>query len=227
MLSKDEIKELKKVVNTLNTEVEEKDKLTLNEYLSYLFRQGVIEGLENKDFRNKRLENVEKRLNKLYSKFAGFYTRVERGDINQYFPVTLKSDTTLIGEILALEFCLGVYTQKYPFLAKAPFPTHLGWYGKSAVVYMKNEPTTGNSQLIDFSQIEDDFPFEVFGKPSEFTINGDSIDEELKGTLLLFFAEGAIPKDYDLTPIKSLVSLISEDLKNKYGLVEEEQPVAS
>lgn len=215
MLSKDDIKKFKKEVTDLNKELESKASVNLNELLSHLYRKGIIKGLENKDLRNGRVENIEKRIIKLHGQFKGF--TVKRDDLNdQYIDQNIKEDTMLIGEILALEYVSGLYQTRYAFLANAPFPVYLGWYGKSALVHMKATPTASDTES-EISLDTERIPSNLLGKLTDFDINGESIDPSLTDTLLLYFAEGAIPRDYDLKPVKSLINLITEDIKQKYS----------
>jgi hypothetical protein len=215
MLNKQELTSLKKEVNSLNKEVEGKSEVDFNELLSYLYRKGISKGLSNSDVRNGRVENVEKKISKLHAQFRGFRVKVED---DTYKSASVYQDILLIGEILGLEYAAGLYHQKYIFLKNAPLPLYFGWYGKSAVVHMKATRTEHPTMIpFDLENLDKNLPTDVLGKQSEFTLNGDSIDPELDGTLLLFFAEGAIPKDVALEPIKSLVKLITDQIQNTYN----------
>lgn len=217
MLNKDEMKSLKKEVSSLNKEIETKGEMDFNELLSYLYRRGITKGLENSDVRNGRIENVEKKISKLHSRFMGFRVQVQE-DTGIYHSASVYQDILLLGEILSLEYASGLYQQKYVFLANAPLPLYFGWYSKSAVVHMKTTPTPHPTKIpFDLINLDKNLPGNILGKQSEFSVNGESIDPELENTLLLFFAEGAIPDKTHLESIQSLVKLISEEIQNTYS----------
>ena len=215
MLDKQEISSLKGQIKNLNQEIESKTEVDFNELLSYLYRRGISKGLGNSDIRNGRVENVEKKVAKLHSRFAGFRVKVDNGI---YKSTSVYQDILLLGEILGLEYASGLYHEKYVFLANAPLPLYFGWYSKSAVVHMKASPTAHPVKIpFDLENLDKNIPGDILGKQSDFSINGESIDPDLQDTLLLFFAEGAIPDNSHLESIKSLVKLITEQIQNTYN----------
>ena len=215
MLNKQELTALRKQVTSLNKKLESKQEIDFNEFLSFLYRKGISKGLSNSDIRNGRLENIGKKVAKLHSQFRGFRVKIE-DDI--YKSVSVYQDILLLGEILGLEYASGLYQQKYIYLSSAPLPLYFGWFAKSAIVHMKAEPTIHNVRFpFDLENLDKNVPTDILGRQSELSINGDSIDTELDKTLLLFFAEGSIPNNDYIEPIKSLVKLITAQIQETYS----------
>lgn len=210
-MKREKLEELLSEAKRLNEEIESKEELDYNEILSYLYRKGIIKALSNKDAKYGRLPEVQKKYTKLEPKFKGFKVVRDEAD-NKYKDVSFYKDIQLVGEMLGYDLGSDQFGKKYYMLADKPFPLYFGWFSPNVLVTMKAESTESGIRIQgNIKDILDNLP-EIPGSPSEFNIDTENLDPQVKKSMLVFFAEGAAPRTTPITSMQSLVVNIAKDL---------------
>jgi hypothetical protein len=218
-MKREEVENLLKQAKELNQSLENKEEFDFNELLSFLYRKGLIKALSNKDVKYGRFDEAQKKLTKLESKFAGFkLSRNQEEDL--YTDLTFYKDVQMVGEMLGYELGSNQYSKKYNKLLHLPFPLFFGWYSSSVLVTMKNEPVESGIKFQGkINELLETLPKQVPGKPSEFKIEADNLDPQIQKSLLVYFAEGAMPRDTQVMEIKKLIDRIAESLEKEISPV--------
>lgn len=196
---------------TLNISLESKNNLDFNELLSHIYRQGIIKALSNRDVKYGRIGEIQNKAKKLESKFAGFKLYPNKAE-DIYIDETFYRDIKILGEVLGYELGSGKYYQKYAKLKDSNFPLYFGWFSQSVLVYMKNEPTNSNIEIGNLQDNLNNLSKLIPGKCSEFQLSTDILDSQVVKSMLVYFAEGAMPKDTEISKVKLFLSKITESL---------------
>jgi hypothetical protein len=210
-MDRNQVDALTKKAKELNQAIDIQSDLDFNQLVSYLYRKGLIKALSTKNAKYGQILELEKRSSKLETKFTGFKVSGNTEE-DSYTNLTFFKDIELIGEMLGYQFSSGSFDKRYAQLNGFDFPLYFGWYSPSVTVYMKAEPTAHEVMVgTDVCQALVNLP-PIPGKPSEFKIEDEELASQLDSSMLIYFAEGAMPRDTQLNSIQALVDKIGQSL---------------